>query len=110
VRRRRGGAWIGAAVLRAASAGPVASVGLAEVVRLHADIAGCLRCLLGLSQRTRRRSTSQLGVRLTYRHDDRTALAEVDPGPSVCTVVVSEGGLEPFPHGMRLARELLLAS
>jgi site-specific DNA recombinase len=37
----------------------------------------------------------QLGVQLTYRHGDRTVLAEVNPRSSMCTVVVSEGGLEP---------------
>ena len=37
----------------------------------------------------------QLGLTITYRHADKTALAEVKPTPSMYVVVVSEGGLEP---------------
>ncbi len=35
----------------------------------------------------------ELGVRLTYDHAERTALAETRPTSSVCVVFVSEGGL-----------------
>jgi len=41
----------------------------------------------------------QLGLRLTYDHENRTVLAESRPAPTVGVVVVSEGGLEPLPHG-----------
>jgi site-specific DNA recombinase len=37
----------------------------------------------------------QLGLKITYQHEERVALAEVQPRPPVGVVVVSGGGLEP---------------
>jgi hypothetical protein len=39
----------------------------------------------------------QLGASITYRHNDKTALAEVKPEPSMWVVVVSGGGFEHLP-------------
>ena len=45
----------------------------------------------------------QLGVTLTYNHEQRAVTAQTQPQPSVCVVNVSEGGLEPPPPCRGLA-------
>jgi hypothetical protein len=61
------------------------------------------------TRQTKRRSTGNCGVRLTYDHVERTVLAETRPTSSVCVVSVSEEGLGPNAYAHALFADFDLA-
>ncbi len=67
----------------------------AEIKNIVDAFGGLLSVLHSADPTDKAEVYRQLGVTLTYRYEDRTALAEVRPSAPMYAVVVSEGGLEP---------------
>lgn len=71
-----------------------------EIKSLIEAFGGLLRVLRRADPADKAEVYRQLGVSLTYRHEDRTALAEVQPPTSVYELVVSEGRVDQYVHGL----------
>lgn len=67
----------------------------AEIRATVESFGGLLKVLHGARPEDKTEVYRQLGLGITYRHNDKTALAEVQPEPSMCVVVVSGGGADP---------------
>ncbi|MFI9379541.1 recombinase family protein [Kutzneria sp. NPDC052558] len=67
-----------------------------EEIRALVDAFGGLLAVLGRAEPEDKLEVyRQLGVKLTYNHEKRVIMAEIQPQPPVCVLDVSEGGLEP---------------